>query len=182
MSELELRNDLCRVSVSREGLVEATRPPQQSRSFSLQPGQITPANVATIGGLQYYSVPCPFQFIQVRLEGSPKPLAEHSAGSWPMEVDDDMLETYPALHFLEERKTAAPWRLERWYTLAGSHIVFESEQYFERSRPRQVGRDWERFIINWRQVINLNGVFDGVPCTAILLASKGTAPTGTPPA
>ena len=89
------------------------------------------------------------------MEGRAAPALERAAGQWPADVDDDQLEAYPHLHFLEERKTGIPWRLERWYTLAGPYLVFDSQQYFERSRPRQQGKDWERLIVQLRQVVDV---------------------------
>jgi hypothetical protein len=109
-----------------------------------------------VKGLLYYPMSCAFESLVVRVEGITSPALDRAVGQWPEKVDDDELESYPHLHFLEERKTGMPWRLERWYTLAGPYLVFDSQQYFERPRSVQRGKNWERLIVQLRQVVDLS--------------------------
>jgi hypothetical protein len=118
-------------------------------------GYVEVAQIAPVTGLLYYALPCVLESLVVRLEGTAAPLISRTIGEWPPSLDDDELEAYPHLHFLEERRTGVPWRLERWYTLAGPYLVFDAQQYFERSCPRNHGRDWERLIAQLRQVVDL---------------------------
>ena len=157
MQSLQVWNEQVAIRVSREGRL-AVRPvahdefPAEVEPLegSLKLGELAPAS-----GLLYYALPCVYETVTVHVEGMVAPVLDRAVGQWPADVDDDHLETYPHLHFLEERKTGIPWRLERWYTLAGPYLVFDSQQYFERSRPRQRGRDWERLIVHLRQVVDV---------------------------
>jgi len=121
----------------------------------LQEGEVLIETMAPVTGLYYYAVPCVFENLTVHREGNATALLDGSSGQWPSEVNDDELDTYPHLHFLEERKAGSPWRLERWYTLASRFLIFESEQYLERSCPKQHGKDWERLIVQLRQVTDV---------------------------
>ena len=109
----------------------------------------------------------------MRVEGVAAPVLNRVVGEWPAAVDDDQLETYPYLHFLEERKTGTPWRLERWYTLAGQYLIFDSEQYFERTELQHRGKNWERFIVQLRQVVNLSAWALSTQVGAVNLISGG---------
>jgi len=108
-----------------------------------------------VGGVLHYAMPSAHESLIVRLEGVAVPMLHRIRGKLPPEIDEDELETYPFLHYLEERKTGMPWRLERWYTLAGVYLVFDSEQYFERQRAVERGMNWERLIVHVRQVADL---------------------------
>jgi len=168
MQGLQIWNEQIAIQVSREGrlavrLVEHDR---FSAQFELLEGTHGLEELAAASGLLYYALPCVHESITVHLEGRALPVLERALGRWPETVDDDQLEVYPHLHFLEERKTGIPWRLERWYTLAGPYLIFDSQQYFERSRPRQHGKDWERLIVQLRQVADL----------AARIANPGEAP------
>jgi hypothetical protein len=157
MEGLQVWNDQVAIRVSRDGRL-ATRlmaRDEFSAEVELVEGVLKLNDLAPASGLLYYALPCVHETVAVHVEGMAAPVLERAVGEWPAEVDDDHLETYPHLHFLEERKTGIPWRFERWYTLAGPYLVFDSQQYFERSRPRQRGKDWERLIVHLRQVVDL---------------------------
>ena len=178
MRSLRLWNDRAEVLVSPEALLSfrLIQGGQAGASFALREGQLQLPGSEMLEGLFYHDMPCCFESLAVRKEGLPEPLLEQVAGAWPAEVDDDQLEMYPQLHYLERRKTGLPWRYERWYSLVGAHLVFESEQYFERSLPQERGRNWARFIVQLRQVANLENVAEGAaPGTRPLL---GTGPSG----
>ncbi len=173
MSELELRNEFCRLAIDPDGEWRvAPLGETHWKPVAVRQGELAPEGIAPIQQLRFYLVPSAFQSIQVRREGAPGLLVDRITGEWPAAVDDDLLDSYPSVHFLEERRTGAPWRLERWYTLAGSFLVYESEQYAERWRPREAGRDWERFIVNWRQVIELPGVLSELRPPKMLLENQ----------
>ena len=157
MQGLELRNDQVSFRVLRDARLcfESAVAGGASADWGLEEGSAKVDGAEPVAGLFYYGVPCVFESLVVRVEGRAGPLIQRSVGEWPATVDDEQLELYPHLHLLEERKTGKPWRLERWYTLAGTHLVFETEQYFERSCPRRRGKDWERLIAQLRQVIDL---------------------------
>ena len=108
------------------------------------------------GVLQYPSGSV-FERLVVRCERDVRPLVERRGGEWPDAVPEDELEVeaYPCIHFLEERRTGAPWRYERWYTLVGRLLILDSDQYFERSEGGAPGRTWERFLVQLRQVFDL---------------------------
>lgn len=154
MQPLKLWNDQVEVFVSRDALL-SFRLTQGEGRFALREGTAQVRGGELIEGLFYHQMPCWFESLVVREEGVPEPLLQRVAGSWPADVDDDQLEMYPQLHFLEQRKTGLPWRYERWYSLIGTYLVFESDQYFERSRSHERGKNWARFIVQLRQVVNL---------------------------
>ena len=157
MQGLQLQNDQIALRVSRDGRldVRSMKNGQSCVALDLQEGSIQATGTAPIEGLLYYAMPSVFESMAVRVEGAPSPLIQRTSGRWPAAIDGDELEFYSLLHLLEERKTGIPWRSERWYTLAGSHLVFESEQYFERACPRQHGKNWERLIVHLQQVVHL---------------------------
>lgn len=156
MQGLQVWNEQVGIHVSREGrlAVRLAGRDEFSAEVELLDGTLKLGDLAPASGLLYYALPCVHESVAVHVEGMAAPVLDRAVGHWPADVDDDQLEVYPHLHFLEERKTGIPWRLERWYTLAGPCLVFESQQYFERSRPRQSGKDWERLIVHLRQVVN----------------------------
>jgi hypothetical protein len=156
MQGLQVSNEQVAIGVSREGRLAlrlATRD-EFSAEVELLEGTLKLGDLAPASGLLYYALPCVHESVTVCVEGAVAPVLERTVGQWPEDVDDDHLEAYPHLHFLEERKTGIPWRLERWYTLAGPYLIFDCQQYFERSRPRQRGKDWERLIVQLRQVVD----------------------------
>ena len=176
MHGLNIRNDKAALFVSPGGRLElqwladaATR-----RAIELGEGAVPLTGSPSITGLSYYALPCQFESLIIRAEHAMAPLLQQTVGVWPADIDDDLLETYPHLHFLEERKTATPWRYERWYTLAGAYLAFDSEQYFERYLSQQRGKDWERWIVQLRQVIDLSLWQQGVARPAVDLVSAGT--------
>ncbi len=164
MQPLRLWNDQVEVLVSPEALLSfrLTQGPQDEGRFALREGKAELRGAEPIEGLFYHDMPCCFESLVVREEGLAEPLLQRVAGTWPADVDDDQLEMYPQLHYLERRKTGLPWRYERWYSLVDSFLVFESEQYFERSRSQQRGKNWTRFIVQLRQVVDLARVAGGV--------------------
>jgi hypothetical protein len=131
------------------------RQTQGEARFRLCEGRVQLQGDGLIEGLYYHDMPCCFESVVIRKEGVPEPLLQQAVGTWPASVDDDQLDLYPQLHCLEERRTGLPWRYERWYSLAGIFLVFESEQYFERSHPQTRGKNWARFIVQVRQVCDL---------------------------
>lgn len=157
MQGLQLQNDQIALRVSRDARLDVRlmKDGQSCVALDLQEGSIQVTGTAPVAGLLHYAMPSVFESLAVRLEGAPSALIQRTSGRWPAAIDGDELEFYPHLHFLEERKTGIPWRSERWYTLAGSHLVFESEQYFERACPRQHGKNWERLIVHLQQVVHL---------------------------
>jgi hypothetical protein len=157
MQGLQVWNEQVAIRVSREGrlAVRLAARDEFSAEVDLSEGVLKLGDLAPASGLLYYALACVYESVTVNVEGMPTPVLERATGHWPADVDDDHLEAYPHLHFLEERKTGIPWRLERWYTLAGPYLVFDSQQYFERSRPRQRGKDWERLIVQLRQVVDV---------------------------
>lgn len=157
MQPLRLWNDRVEVLISAEGLLSfrMTQGGQSKGCFALRQGKVRVRGPAVIEGLFYHDMPCCYESVVAREEGVAEPVLQHSAGTWPADVDDDQLEMYPQLHYLEQRKTGLPWRYERWYSLADTFLIFESEQYVERSRPQRRGRDWVRYIVQLRQVANL---------------------------
>jgi hypothetical protein len=175
MQGLEVWNDRVSLCVSRDaGLAFRLMPDGQCHdALHLEEGSVEVAEITPVDGILYYAMPCVFERLVVRVEGVPAPLLHRAAGDWPTAVDEDELETYPYLHFLEERKTGTPWRLERWYTLAGSYLIFDSEQYFERSRPQQSGKYWDRLIVQMRQVVDLPAWAQNTGLVARNLASSG---------
>ncbi len=146
--------------------------PSQSE-LELQLGRAQVAGTEPVDELFHYAMPCVFESLVVRVEGSAAPVLDRAVGQWPETIDDDQLETYPYLHFVEERKTGTPWRLERWYTIAGPYLVFDSEQYFERPRPVDRGKNWERLIIRLRQVVDLTTWMPGGSTDASNMTSVG---------
>jgi len=154
MQGLQVWNERIRLSVSPTGHmeIEARGRGRPVAGLDLQEGGIELSSSSPVTGLLFYALPCAFESLAVHREGSSAALINRAVGEWPAGVDDDELQTYPHLHFLEERKTGMPWRFERWYTLADSYLIFDSEQYFERECARQGGKDWERFIVQLRQV------------------------------
>jgi hypothetical protein len=178
VQQLRLWNDRVEVLLSREGLLSSrlTLGEQGEAHVPLCEGQVQVRGAGLIEGLFYHNMPCCFESVVVRQEGVPEPLLQRVTGTWPAAVDDDQLEMYPQLHCLEERKTGLPWRYERWYSLAGTFLIFESEQYFERSRPQPRGKNWVRFIVQVRQVTDLAGVVGGAgPAISPLLGTHRSA-------
>jgi hypothetical protein len=173
MQGLQVWNEQVAIHVSREGRL-AVRPVERdefSAQAELLEGTLKLGELVPASGLLYYALPCVHESVTVHLEGMAAPVLERAVGQWPEGVDDDQLEVYPHLHFLEERKTGIPWRLERWYTLAGPYLVFDSQQYFERSRRRQHGKDWERLIVQLRQVVDVAAwISNPVVATANLIS------------
>jgi len=157
MQGLQVHNEQVAMHVSREGqlTLRLVAKDEFSAQVELLVGNLSLGALAPAAGLLYYALPCAYESVTVQVEGRSAPVVERITGQWPTDVDDDQLEVYPHLHFLEERKTGIPWRLERWYTLAGPYLIFDSQQYFERSRPRQQGKDWERLIVHLRQVVDV---------------------------
>ena len=175
MEGLRIWNDQVFVRVSRDARMAYRLMPDGAYQgeLELQEGGVRVPGAVPVSGLLYYAMPCLFESLVVRVEGIAAPLLERAAGEWPVVVDDDQLETCPYLHFLEERKTGMPWRLERWYTLAGPYLIFDSEQYFERSRPQQRGKDWERLIVQLRQVADLPAWAQNAEMVVVNLVSSG---------
>ncbi len=174
MPGLQVWNEQVAIGVSREGRL-AMRPVEQdefSAQVELVEGTLKLGELVPASGLLHYALPCVHESVSVHMEGIAVPVLERAVGQWPAEVDDDQLEVYPHLHFLEERKTGIPWRLERWYTLAGPYLVFDCQQYFERSRPRQRGRDWERLIVHLRQVVDVAAWMASPAVAAVNLISS----------
>lgn len=157
MEGLQIWNDQVLLRVARDARLafRLIREETFHGDFEFQEGIVEADGMAPVSGLLYYAMPCVFESVVVQLEGVATPAVFQTVGEWPMDIDDDQLETYPHLHFLEERKTGMPWRLERWYTLAGPYLVFDSQQYFERPRPVQHGKNWERLMVQLRQVVDL---------------------------
>ncbi|MBC7261403.1 MAG: hypothetical protein H5T63_05270 [Chloroflexi bacterium] len=157
MQELQIWNDQVLLRIARDARLAFRLTGEETfyGDFEFQEGVVEVEGIAPVRGLLYYAMPCVFESLVVQLEGIATPSVFQTVGEWPTDIDDDQLETYPHLHFLEERKTGTPWRLERWYTLAGSYLIFDSQQYFERSRPVQHGKNWERLMVQLRQVADL---------------------------
>jgi len=157
MQALEVWGESVLLRVSQDGHLALVLKAEgtSQRVFCLQPGWLELVENPPLSGLWFYAIPCVHEGLTVQREGNAAPLYSRATGEWPASIDDDELQTYPHLHFLEERKTNMPWRYERWYTLADPYLVFDSEQYFERSCQRQRGKDWERFIVRLRQVVDL---------------------------
>ena len=157
MQPLKLWNNQIEVLVSQEAELafRFTHGEHGEGRFELREGQVRVRGGELIEGLLYYDEPCSFEGLVVREEGLPEPLLQSVAGTWPTDINDDQLEMYPQLHYLEQRKTGLPWRYERWYSLVGAFLVFESEQYFEQPRPKERGKNWVRYIVQLRQVVNL---------------------------
>lgn len=158
MQGLEMWNDQVLIRVFRDGrLTFRAMPDGDFEGHSeLQEGRIEVPGTTPVDGLLHYALPCLFERVVVRVEGVAVPLLDRAVGEWPAAVDDDQLETYPHLHFLEERRTGMPWRFERWYTIARPYLIFDSEQYFERQRAVERGKNWERLIVQLRQVVDLS--------------------------
>jgi len=176
MQPLRLWNDRIELLVSREAqlVFRFTQVGQGEGCFALCEGKAHVRGAELIDGLLYYDIPCCFESLVVREEGVSEPLLQLLAGTWPADIDDDQLEMYPQLHYLEQRKTGLPWRYERWYSLVGAFLVFESEQYFERSSPKESGKNWVRFIVQLRQVVDLAQVAGGAATgSSPLLGANG---------
>jgi hypothetical protein len=175
MQGLQVWNEQVAIHVSREGrlALRLAARDEFSAKVELLEGNLKLGELVPASGLLYYALPCVHESVSVHVEGMAAPVLERAVGQWPADVDDDQLEVYPHLHFLEERKTGIPWRLERWYTLAGPYLVFDSQQYFERSRPRQRGKDWERLIVHLRQVVDAAAWAQNPLVAAVNLISSG---------
>ena len=128
-----------------------------------------------ISGVYLYPVTCEYSSLEIRLEGQAAPVFERAEGQWPSMIEEDELHMYPHLHFVAERKTGTPWRFERWYTLVGSYLVFEAEQYFERTVQRQ-GKNWERLVVHIRQLMDLAKVKTGNENSQERMELLGTVP------
>lgn len=157
MQGLQIWNDQVLLRISRNAHLSfrLTGDEKFYGDFEFKEGYIEAEGIAPISGVLYYAIPCIFESLVIQLEGVATPSLYQAVGTWPAAIDDEYLEAYPHLHFLEERKTGTPWRLERWYTLAGPYLVFDSQQYFERTYPEQRGKNWERLIVQLRQVVDL---------------------------
>jgi hypothetical protein len=157
MQGLEIGNDQATVRVSRDGHLSLRLASDQDfgAGWPLQEGSAAIAGAEPVEPILHYCLFYEYEQLVVRLEGQAAPMLERARGQWPASVVDDELETYPHLHFLDERRTGTPWRLERWYTLAGPYLILESEQYFERPRAVQRGKNWERLIVHLRQVVDV---------------------------
>jgi hypothetical protein len=175
MQGLEVWNHEVMIRVACNGQLAFRLMPEGEwqSELELQRGRAQVSGAAPVDGLLHYAMSCVFESLVVRVEGTPTPVLDRAVGQWPEAIDDDELDTYPYLHFLEERKTGTPWRLERWYTVAGPCLVFDSEQYFERPRPVDRGKSWERLIIRLRQVVNLAAWVPGGSTDLSNLASVG---------
>lgn len=175
MQGLQVWNDQVLLRVSRDARLAFRLVPDDKwyGDLELKEGVIEVVGAAPASGLLYYAIPCVFESLVVRMEGRAVPLLNRVAGTWPTAVNEDELETYPYLHFLEERRTGMPWRLERWYTLAGPYLIFDSQQYFERACPRQGGKDWERLIVQLRQMVDLPAWVQNTAVVAVNLVSNG---------
>ncbi len=174
MQGLQVQNDQVVLRVFRDARFDfrLTAGGKSYGDFGLEEGSVEMVEAGPVSGLLYHAMPCVLESLVVRVEGMAALLINSAVGEWPVTVDDDELETYPYLHFMEERKTGMPWRFERWYTLAGPYLIFDSEQYFERSRPRQRGKDWERLIVQLRQVVHLPAWGQNIGATATNLISS----------
>jgi len=108
-------------------------------------------------GIRHYALPTIYESLTVRKGGQRSPVFAGEAGTLPDLVLNADLAMYPCLHFLTEKKVAAPWRMERWYTLVGPYVVFECHQYFERPAGGQSDplRAWERIISELMQVVDV---------------------------
>jgi hypothetical protein len=108
-------------------------------------------------GIYCYHLPTAFESLTVRKGGERAPAFQGEAGTLPDLLVDADLAMYPCLHFLAEKKVAAPWRMERWYTLVGPYLVFECQQYFELPGGRDDSplRSWERIISELQQVVDV---------------------------
>ncbi|MCG2769273.1 MAG: hypothetical protein L6435_12960 [Anaerolineae bacterium] len=108
-------------------------------------------------GIYYYSLPTIYESLTVRKGGEPRPFFDAKAGELPELLDDADLDMYPCLHFLAHKRVAAPWRIERWYTLVGPYMIFECQQYFERPAGEEKSplRAWERIISELHQVVDV---------------------------
>ena len=160
MSDMEIVNSEARIRVTPDSELSIHLRPegQFSAQYPMCSGTVSLTGRSPLMGLCYYDLPCAYESTVIRVEGVALPVLQRSVGIWPDVVSEDDLDAYPHLHMVAERKTASPWRFERWYTLVGSHLLFEGEQYFERARPPERGKSWERFIVQLRQLINLTAL------------------------
>ena len=121
--------------------------------------EVDPALLSNLqhAGIYCYHLPTVFESLTVRREGERVPAFQGEAGTLPSVVADADLDMYPCLHYLAEKKVAAPWRMERWYTLVGRYLVFECQQYFERPGGGHDSplRSWERIISDLQQVVDV---------------------------
>jgi len=172
MQGLQIWNEQAMIRVSRDARLTFRLMPDGEfhQHVELQEGSVEVTGIAAVNGLLHHAMPCLFESLVVRVEGIAAPVLDRAIGQWPTAVDDE-LEIYPHLHFLEERKTGMPWRLERWYTLAGRYLILDSEQYFERPRPVARGKNWERLIVQLRQVVDLAGWDSDESAAAVYLLS-----------
>jgi hypothetical protein len=177
MQGLKVRNHQVMIQVTRDDRLAFRLMPdgEFQEGIHLQEGCVRVREIIPVCGLLYYAMPCVFESLAVRAEGVAAPVLDRALGQWPDVVDDDELETYPHLHFLEERRTGTPWRFERWYTLAASYLIFDSQQYFERPRPAQRGKNWERLIVQLRQVVDLSAWGQGQAIGTVNLISGDQA-------
>jgi hypothetical protein len=173
MQGLQVWNHQVMIQVARDGRLAFRLVPdgEVQADLELREGSVKVSDMPLVEGLLYYPTSCAFESLVVRVEGIAMPALDRTVGQWPETVDDDELESYPHLHFLEERKTGTPWRLERWYTLAGPYLVFDTQQYFERPRPIQRGKNWERLIVQLRQVVDLSVCGQGTSVDTVNLIS-----------
>jgi hypothetical protein len=173
MQGLEVHNHQVMIQVASDGRLAFRLMPGGKlwENIHLREGSVIVPEIAPVTGLLYYATPSISESLTVRVEGIATPVLDRALGQWPATVDDDELETYPHLHFLEERKTGTPWRLERWYTLAAAYLIFDSQQYFERPRAAQHGKNWERLIVQLRQVVDLSVWEQGIAVDAVNLIS-----------
>jgi hypothetical protein len=164
MASLEVWNDVALVAVFHDTKVnfQVVLGGVPNGRWLTRRKRLVEANAEVFGevpfvGVHYYVLPTIFESLCVRREGNPAPLFEEQAGRLPQVLEDPDFDMYPCLHFLEERRVSEPWRMERWYTLIGPHLVFECNQYFERplKGQRDTCRQWERIVSELRQVVDI---------------------------
>lgn len=164
MQCLSIRNNQISVIVSEDAelqcrLTTEGRPDSRwvSAKHRLLEIATDPVSPKPYDGLRYYDIPRIYESLVVRVEGQLRPIFEERAGELPVLIEEAELGMYPSLHYLAERRSGDPMRSERWYTLVGPYLVFESCTYFERpargiSDPM---RRWERVVMELQQVTDV---------------------------
>jgi hypothetical protein len=140
--------------LAAEGIPDGRWLTGRNRLIEVDPALLGNAQWA---GVFCYHLPTVFERLTVRKEGARVPAFQGEAGTLPGTIANADLDMYPCLHFLAEKKVAAPWRMERWYTLVGRYLVFECQQYFELAGTERdsPGRSWERIISDLQQVVDV---------------------------
>jgi len=140
--------------LAAEGIPDGRWLTRRNRLVEIGPARSGNAQHA---GIYCYRLPTVFESLTVRKGGEPAPTFQAEAGTLPDLLVDADLDMYPCLHYMAEKKVAAPWRLERRYTLVGPYLVFECQQYFERSGSGHDNplRSWERIISDLQQVVDV---------------------------